>query len=89
MLLLSLVTQNGRMQQTKKALINMKSLAHCSAVNRFVEVPSSTGDTVGTVIKNLLEIQQNNFSALIKTLSSIFYLVHQFFCNSIAGRRRS
>ena len=66
-----------------------KSVVHCSAVNRFVEVSSSTGDTVGTVTKNLLEIQQKNFSALMKTLSSICYLVHQFFGNSIAGRRQS
>ena len=44
---------------TKKASINMKSQRFIvPAVNRFVEVPSSTDDIVGTVTKNLLEIQQ-------------------------------
>ena len=48
-----------------------KSAVHRSAVNRFVEVPSSTDDIVGTVTKNLLEIQQKKISALMKILSSI------------------
>ena len=71
MLLLSLVTQTERMQQTHKKACHEKSAVHRSAVNRFVEVPSSTGDIVGTVTKNLLEIQQKKFSALMKILSSI------------------
>ena len=54
-----------------------KSAVHRSAVNRFVEVPSSTDDIVGTVTKNLLEIQQKNVSALMKILSSIRYLARQ------------
>ena len=54
-----------------------KSAVHRSAVNRFVEVPSSTDDIVGTVTKNLLEIQQKNFLALMKILSSIRYLTSQ------------
>ena len=54
-----------------------KSAVHRSAVNRFVEVPSSTDDIVGTVTKNLLEIQQKNFSVLMKILSSIRYLARQ------------
>ena len=60
MFLLILVTQTGRMQPTqKKASINMKSQQFIvPAVNRFVEVPSSTDDIVGAVTKNLLEIQQ-------------------------------
>ena len=40
-------------------------------------MPSSTGDIVGTVTKHLLEIQQKNFSALMKILSSIRYLARQ------------
>ena len=39
-----------------------KSVVHRSAVNCFVEVPSSTDDIVGTVTKNLLEIQQKKIS---------------------------
>ena len=39
--------------------------------NKKSAVPSSTGDIVGTVTKHLLEIQQKNFSALMKILSSI------------------
>ena len=76
MLLLSLVTQTRRIQQTqKKALINRKkSAAHRSVVNRFVELPSSTDDIVETVTKNLLEIQKNVFSAFMKVLSRICYL---------------
>ena len=78
-----------------------KSAVHRSAVNRFVEVPSSTDDIVGTVTKNLLEIQQKNVSALMKILSSIRYLARQRLplgshndsesssITSIAGRRRS
>ena len=54
-----------------------KSAVHCSAVNRFVQVPSSTDDIVGTVTKNLLEIQQKNLSALMKILSSIRYFARQ------------
>ena len=54
-----------------------KSAVHRSAVNRFAEVPSPTDDIVGTVTKNLLEIQLKNFSALMKILSSIRYLVRQ------------
>ena len=38
-----------------------KSVVHRSEVNRFVKVPSSTDDIVGTVTKNLLDIQQKNF----------------------------
>ena len=37
-----------------------KSVVHRCEVNRFVKVPSSTDDIVGTVTKNLLEIQQKN-----------------------------
>ena len=37
-----------------------KSAVHSSAVSRFVEVPSSTDDIVGTVTKYLLGIQQIN-----------------------------
>ena len=85
MLLLSLATQTGRMlaciliaTDTKKGFNkHEKSAVHHSAVNRFVEVPSSTDDIVGTVTKNLLEIQQKNFSALMKILSSILYLARQ------------
>ena len=40
-------------------------------------MPSSTDDIVGTVTKNLLEIQQKNVSALMKILSSIRYLARQ------------
>ena len=40
-------------------------------------MPSSTDDIVGTVTKNLLEIQQKNFSALMKILNSIRYLARQ------------
>ena len=47
------------------------SAVYCSAVSRFVEVISSTDDIVGTVTKNLLEIQEKNISGLMKTLSSI------------------
>ena len=54
-----------------------KSAVHRSAVNRFVEVPSSTDDIVGTVTKNPLKIQQKNFSALMKIPSSIRYLARQ------------
>ena len=50
---------------------HVKSAVHRSVVNRFVEVPSSTDDIVGIVTKHLLEIQQKNFLALIKILSSI------------------
>ena len=79
MLLLSLVTQTGRMQQTHKKGFNQheKSKVHRSAVDLFVEVPISTDDIVGTVTKNLLEIQQKNVSALMKILSSIRYLARQ------------
>ena len=77
MLLLSLVTQTGRMQLTHKKACQEKLVVHRSAVNRFVEVPSSTDDIVGTVTKNLLEIQQKNVSALMKILSSIRYLACQ------------
>ena len=52
-----------------------KSSVHRSAVSRFVEV--STDDIVGTVTKNLLEIQQKNFSVLMKILSSILYLARR------------
>ena len=59
MLLLSLFTQTGRMQKTQKSFNqHEKSAVQRSAVNRFVEVPSSTGDIIGTVTKSLLEIQQ-------------------------------
>ena len=62
-----------------------KSAVHRSAVDRFIEVPSSTNDIVGTVTKNLLEIQQGkeknsvrnttrNLSGLMKILSSTHYL---------------
>ena len=54
-----------------------KSAVHRSSVNRFAEVPSSTDDIVGTVTKNLLEIQQKNFSGLMKILSSIRYLARE------------
>ena len=54
-----------------------KSAVHRSAVNRFVEVPSSTDDIDWTVTKHLLEIQQKNLSALMKILCSIRYLVRQ------------
>ena len=54
-----------------------KSAVHYFAVNRFVEVPSSTDDIVGSVTKNLLEIQQKRFSALMKILNSICYIAHQ------------
>ena len=40
-------------------------------------MPSSADDIVGTVTKNLLEIQQKNFSALTKILSRIGYLARQ------------
>ena len=53
------------------------SAVHRSTVNRFAEVPSSTDDIAGTVTKNLLKIQQKNFSALMKILSSIRYLARQ------------
>ena len=58
MILLSLVTQTGRMQQTLKKGFTQheKSAVHRSAVIHFVEVPSSTDDIVGTVTKNLLVI---------------------------------
>ena len=36
-------------------------------------MPSSTDDIVGTLIKNLLEKQKKNLSALMKILSSIRY----------------
>ena len=61
MLLLSLVTQTGRMQQTHKKACHEKSAVHRSAVNRFVEVPSSTDDIAKTVTKNPLELQQKTF----------------------------
>ena len=79
MLLLSLITQTGRMQQTHKKGLNQheKSAIHRSEVKRFVEVSSSTDDIVRTVTKNLLEIQQKIFSALAKILISIRYLVRQ------------
>ena len=54
-----------------------KSAVHCSAVNRFVQVPSSTDDIVGTVTKNLLEKKQKDLSALMKILSSFHYLARQ------------
>ena len=54
-----------------------KSSVHRSAVSRFAEVPSSTDDIVGSVTKNLLEIQQKRFSALMKILNSICYIAHQ------------
>ena len=54
-----------------------KSEVHRSAVNRFAELPSSTDDIVGTVTKNLLEIQQKNFSALMKILSNIRSVARQ------------
>ena len=54
-----------------------KSGVHRSAFSRFVEASSSTDDIVGTVTKNLLEIQQKNFLALMKILSSIRYLTSQ------------
>ena len=53
-----------------------KSVVHRSAVNSFIDVSSSTDDIVGTVTKNLLEIQQKK-SALLKILDSIRFLVHQ------------
>ena len=53
------------------------SVVHHSAVNRFVQVPSSTDDIVGTVTKKLLKTQQKKLSALMKILSSIRYLAHQ------------
>ena len=64
------------MQQTQKKGFNQheKSAVHCSAVNHFVEVPSSTDGIAGTVTKNLLEIQPKNFSALMKILTAIRYL---------------
>ena len=78
MFLLSLVTQTGRMQQTQKSFNqHEKSAVHHSAVNRFVEVPSSTGDIVWTVTKNLSEIQQKNLSSLMKILRSIRCLARQ------------
>ena len=79
MILLSLVTQTGRMQQTLKKGFTQheKSAVHRSAVIHFVEVPSSTDDIVGTVTKNLLEIQQKDLSALMKILSIICYLARQ------------
>ena len=46
-------TKNGFNQHEKSAV-------HNSAVNRVVEVPSPTDDIVGTVTKNLPEIQQKN-----------------------------
>ena len=78
-ILLSLVTQTGRMQQTLKKGFTQheKSAVHRSAVIHFVEVPSSTDDIVGTVTKNLLEIQQKDLSALMKILSIICYLARQ------------
>ena len=46
------------MQQTQKGFNqHEKSAFYCSGVNRFVEVSSSTDNIVGTVTKNLLEIQ--------------------------------
>ena len=52
MLLLSPVTQTGRLQQTKKGFDqHEKSAVHRSAVSRFVEVPNSTDDIVGAVTK--------------------------------------
>ena len=78
MLLLSLVTQTGRMQQTQKGFNqDEKSAVHRSAVNGILEVPGSTDNIVGTVIKNLLEIQQKTLSALMNILSSIRYLARQ------------
>ena len=50
-----------------------KSAVHRSAVNRFVEVPSSTDNIVGTVTKDLLEIQHKPF----QLLSSICHLARQ------------
>ena len=39
---------------TKKGFDQLENSAvHCSAVSRFVEVTSSTDDSVGTVTKNL------------------------------------
>ena len=46
-----------------------KSAFYCSAVNRFVEVSSSTDYIIGTVTKKLLEMQQKNLSALMKIIS--------------------
>ena len=54
-----------------------KSAVQYSAVNRFVEVPSSNDDIVGSVTKNLLEIQQKSFSALMKILNSVCYIARQ------------
>ena len=73
MLLLSLVTQTGRMQQKQKKGFNQheKSGVHRSVVNRFVDVPSSTDDIFGTVTKDLLQIQKKKFSALMKILSTL------------------
>ena len=66
------------MQQTQKGFNqHEKSAFYCSGVNLFVEVSSSTDNIVGTVTKNLLEIQQKNLSALMKILSSICYLGRQ------------
>ena len=47
-------TKNGFSQHEKSAV-------HRSAVNRFVEVPSSTDDIAKTVTKNPLELQQKTF----------------------------
>ena len=85
MLLLSLATQTGRMlaciliaTDTKKGFNqHEKSAVHHSAVNRFVEVPSSTDDIVGTMTKNLLEIQKKELSASMKILSNIRYIARQ------------
>ena len=49
------------MQQTHKKACHEKSAVHRSAVNRFVEVPSSTDDIAKTVTKNPLELQQKTF----------------------------
>ena len=47
---------------TEKAFTQQeKSVLHCSAVNRFVEMHSSTDDIVRTVTKNLFEIQQKTY----------------------------
>ena len=85
MLLLSLATQTGRMlaciliaTDTKKGFNqHEKSAVHHSAVNRFVEVPSSTDDILGTMTKNLLEIQKKELSASMKILSNIRYIARQ------------
>ena len=63
MLLLSLVSKNWKNATGTKKGLNQheKSAVHRSAVNRFTEVPSSTDDIVGTVRKNLLEIQQRTY----------------------------